>query len=61
MKLLYVIGLLLLLAVAAFSAFGFLATYEQTRHALSFRIGYAALFIGCLFGVGLFVRSIVRR
>ena len=56
-----VIGLLLLLSVAAFSVFGFLATFEPTSNALAFRIGYAAVFVGCLIGAGLFIRNVMRR
>lgn len=43
-----ILGTLLLLAVAAFCVFGFLATYEPTSNALVFRIGYAVLFVCCL-------------
>ena len=56
-----ILGTLFLLAVAAFSAFGFLATFEPTSNALAFRIGYAVVFVGCLIGVGLLIRSAVRR
>ena len=44
---------LTLLSVAAFCVFGFLATYEPTDRpdtALTFRIGYAAIGLGCLAG-----------
>jgi hypothetical protein len=56
-----VIGLLLLLSLAAFSVFGFLATFEPTSNALAFRIGYAVVFVGCLTGAGLLIRSAMRR
>lgn len=62
MKLLVsVLGTLLLLAVAAFCVFGFLATFEPTSNALTFRIGYAVVFAGCLVGAGLLIRSVLRR
>lgn len=46
-----IIGSLLLLAVAAFCVFGFLATFEPTDNALAFRIGYTVVGFGCLVGV----------
>jgi cyanate permease len=56
-----VIGLLVLLPVAAFSVFGFLAAFEPVDNALAFRIGYAALFTGCLVSAGLLIRSAIRN
>jgi hypothetical protein len=55
-----VLGALLLLAVAAFSVFGFLATFEPTSNALAFRVGYAVVFVGSLISTGLLIRSVVR-
>ena len=59
MKLLVaILGSLILLAVAAFCAFGFMATFEPTDRAtefLVFRIGYAVVGIGCLVGVVLLI------
>ena len=46
-------GSLLLLAVAAFCLFGFLATFEPTDRPgqfLAFRVGYAVVDIACLAG-----------
>ena len=52
------IGSLLLLAVAAFCVFGFLATFEPTDNAIVFRVGYTVIGIGCLVGAGfLFVNA----
>ena len=62
MKLLVaILGSLLLLAIAAFCAFGFMATFEPTANALAFRIGYAVIGLGCLVGVGFLVGNAVRR
>ena len=50
-----ILGSLLLLAVAAFCAFGFMATFEPTDRAtdfLAFRIGYAVVGLASLVGVG---------
>ena len=59
MKLIVAIfGSLLLLAVAAFCLFGFLATYEptdKTTQFMMFRIGHAVVGIGCMIGVGLLI------
>ncbi|MDB5171639.1 MAG: hypothetical protein JWN51_412 [Phycisphaerales bacterium] len=50
-------GMLLLLP-AAFCAFGFLATFEQSPHAMLFRVGYAVVGLGLLTGaMALFVRA----
>jgi len=59
-----IFGSLVLLAVAAFCVFGFLATFEPTDRAawsVAFRIGYAAVGIGCLVGVGFLVGNAVRK
>jgi len=58
MKLLIAIfGSLLLLAVAAFCVFGFLATFEPTSDAIAFKIGYTVIGLGCLVGVGFLVAN----
>jgi hypothetical protein len=41
---------LVLLAIAAFCSFGFLATYEPVDGALAWRVGYVAAIIACLYG-----------
>ena len=42
-----------LLAVAAFSVFGFVATYEpSTRNIWPWRIGYGAIVVATLLGAG---------
>ncbi len=57
-------GSVLLLAVAVFCGFGFLATFEPTdnpRQFLAFRVGYAMVGLGCLFGVILLLVGAWRR
>ncbi len=56
-----VLGSLLLLAIAAFCVFGFLATFEPTSNAMAFRIGYTVIGMGCLVGVGGLVANAVRK
>ena len=56
-----IVGSLLLLAVAAFSVFGFLATFEPTSNAMAFRIGYTVIGLGCLVGVGFLVANALRK
>ena len=63
MKLLVtILGSLLLLAVAAFCVFGFLATFEptdKTDQFMAFRIGYTVIGLGCVGGAGfLFVNAV---
>ena len=64
MKLIFAIfGSLILLAVAAFCLFGFLATFEPTTNTtqfMVFRIGYIVIGLGCLIGVGLLISKAVR-
>jgi len=55
------LGSLLLLAVAAFCVFGFLATFEPTSNAMVFRIVYTVIGLGCLVGVGFLVANAVRK
>jgi hypothetical protein len=40
-----------LLAIAAFCSFGFLATFEPVDGALGWRVGYGAAIIACLYGM----------
>jgi len=65
MKLLVaILGSLILLAVAAFCGFGFLATFEPTDNAaqfMAFRIGYAVIGLGCSIGVGILIVNAVRK
>jgi len=56
-----IFGSLLLLAVAAFCIFGFMATFEPTSNALAFRIGYTVIGLGCMIGVGNLVANAVRK
>ena len=56
-----IIGSLLLLAVAAFCVFGFLATFEPTANALVFRVGYTVIGLGCLVGVGFLVAKALLK
>jgi hypothetical protein len=49
-----IIGIVMLLAVAAFCVFGFMATFEPTDRTvefMAFRIGYAVIGLGCLAGI----------
>ena len=58
-----ILGSLLLLAVAAFCGFGFLATFEPTDNVtqfMMFSIGCAEIEIGCLIG-SRFLVSQARR
>ena len=55
---------LLLLAVAVFCLFGFLATFEPTDRPgqfLAFRIGYTIVGIGCLVGMIAVILSGIRK
>ncbi len=59
-----ILGSLLLLAVAAFCGFGFLATFEPTDNVtqfMAFRIGYLVIGIGCLVGVGFLMAKGLRK
>lgn len=56
-----ILGSLLLLSVAAFCVFGFLATFEPTSNAMAFRIGYTVIGLGCLVGVGFLVANALRK
>ena len=59
-----ILGSLLLLAVAAFCGFGFLATFEPTDNVtqfMAFRIGYGLIGIGCLGGVGFLIGTALRK
>ncbi len=56
-----VVHTLLFLAVAAFCVGGFLATFEPTDNALTFRVGYTVIGLGCLVGVGLLLMNAVRK
>ena len=55
---------LLLMAVAAFCVFGFLATFEPTDNAaqfMAFRIGYSVIGLGCVVGVGFLMVNALRK
>lgn len=59
-----ILGSILLLAVAAFCGFGFLATFEPTDNVtqfMAFRIGYSVIGVGCLVGVGLLIAKALRK
>ena len=51
----------LLLILAAFSFFGFLASFEPTDNAMVFRIGYAVMGVSCLASSGGLIVSVVRN
>ncbi len=47
----FIVGALVLLCLALFSIFGFLASFELVAaEALPWKIGYGTLFTGCLAG-----------
>ncbi len=51
-KIPFIAGALVLLCLALFSIFGFLASFElEAAEALPWKIGYGILFTGCLAGV----------
>ncbi len=56
-----ILGSLLLLAVAAFCVFGFLATFEPTDNAFVFRVGYTVIGIGCVVGTGILFVNGARK
>ncbi len=59
-----IIGSLLLLSVAAFCLFGFLATFEPTDDVaqfMMFRIGYSVTGLGCLVGIGFLIARVASR
>ncbi|MCM2371056.1 hypothetical protein [Aporhodopirellula aestuarii] len=59
-----ILGSPLLLAVAAFCGFGFLATFEPTDNVTqfkAFRIGYIVIGLGCLVGVGFLITNAIRK
>jgi len=60
-----IIGCLILLPIAAFCVFGFMATFEPTDRTIefmAFRVGYAVISVGCLAGgVALTVRCLRRK
>ena len=46
-----ILGALLLLAVAAFCAFGLLASFEPVANALAWRIGYGVVLVASVVGI----------
>ena len=59
-----IIGSLVLLAVAAFCSFGFLATFEPTERTaqfIAFRIGYGVIGVGSLLGIVVLVSKSLRK
>jgi hypothetical protein len=55
---------LLLMAVAAFCVFGFLATFEPTSNTtrfMAFRTGYTVIGLGCVVGAGILIVNVVRK
>lgn len=59
-----ILASLLLLAVAAFCLFGFMATFEPTDRTAefwAFRIGYAVVGVGCLIGLGVMLVKTVGK
>lgn len=59
-----VVASLVLLPIAAFCLFGFLATFEPTDTPgmfMAFRIGYAVVGIGCFAGIVALIINAVRK
>ena len=59
-----IIGSLILLPIAAFCVFGFMATFEPTDRTvefMAFRIGYAVIGLGCLGGVVALITRCFRK
>ena len=59
-----IIGSLLLLFLAAFCVFGFLATFEPTNNPgqfMAFRVGYSVVGVGCLAGIGFLIVNSLRK
>jgi hypothetical protein len=59
-----IFGSLLLLAVAAFCVFGFMATFEPTDRTvqfMAFRIGYALIGVACVLGIGILFANLIRK
>ena len=59
-----ILGSLLLLAVAAFCVFGFMATFEptdKTTQFMAFRIGYVVVGVACIIGMGILIANAIRK
>ena len=59
-----ILGVVVLLPIAAFCLFGFAATFEPTDRPgvfWAFRIGYAVVGLGCLAGVVALIARSIRR
>ena len=59
-----IIGSLILLPVAAFCVFGFMATFEPTDRTvefMAFRIGYVLIGLGCLAGIVVLIAGCFRK
>lgn len=63
-RFLMILGSLLLLALAAFCVFGFLATFEPTDRPemfVAFRVGYAVVGVGSLVGIVVLLSKSFRK
>jgi hypothetical protein len=58
---LYFVAAAMLLLIAAFCVYGFLASFEPSAGATAFKIGYAAVGLGCLSGSAALIARGVRR
>jgi len=59
-----ILGSILLLAVAAFCGFAFMATFEPTDNVtqfMAFRIGYGVIGLGCVVGIGFLIAKALRK
>jgi len=50
-----------MLMLAGFCVFGFLASFEPTDNAMVFRIGYAVMGVSCLAGSGGLIVSVIHN
>ena len=59
-----IVGSLILLPIAAFCVFGFMATFEPTERTvefMAFRIGYTVIGLGCLAGIVFLIARCFRK
>lgn len=59
-----IIGSLILLPIAAFCVFGFMATFEPTDRPgvfMAFRVGYTVIGLGCLAGILALIANCFRQ
>ena len=58
-----IIAAIMLLPIAAFCVFGFMATFEPTDQPgvfMAFRIGYGVVGVGCLLSIVILIARLIR-